>query len=482
MMVSFLCWIRAWPVGRGCLVAVVLACAPAQVAGALEVRVDPERRAQNIFGFGSGAVFYSNHLLEGVPSKQRQDVYDWLWTDVDQNLLMFQTRNDIEKNNDNDDPFKLDRSKLNYKIVDKTARLLLEAKKRRGDDMVFIATLYSPPAWLKDNGKIKGGAFKVDDDKNYLEMAEFVYAYLDRLKTEHGIDVAYLTWANEPDWDHKQPGTKWRSSDLAKATALSGDHLRKLVKKTPGMVMPKIIAANTLSVRSANRYIKAIAESRYASAKKNTDVIGFHLYDVNVKPEHYTRLRAFGLPMWMTEWTGPRNMPKGTKNPVSHSLGQMVGRFEAIHGGSSVIMHFEFGHPNHYSAGIFLAPWKKPWERDTPYYVWQQMVNRTPQGDHAHLVQTRLEEQDKKWFNRIAAFTDTKTKQTTVHLVNPSKNDLKQVVLDLSGHRARSAQVYRTSEGEDHALLGPDAASIEGDRVTVSLPAGSFVTVVVDHR
>jgi|GEM_PF-3795719 len=154
-MASFLCWIRAWSVGLGCLVAVVLACAPAQVAGALEGRVDPERRAQNIFGFGSGAVFYSNHLLEGVPSKQRQDVYDWLWTDVDQNLLMFQTRNDIEKNNDNDDPFKLDRSKLNYKIVDKTARLLLEAKKRRGDDMVFVATLYSPPAWLKDNGKIK---------------------------------------------------------------------------------------------------------------------------------------------------------------------------------------------------------------------------------------------------------------------------------------------------------------------------------------
>ena len=447
----------------------------------LEIAVKPTKTLQPMTGFGSGDVFYSNHLLNGVPPEQRQEVYDWLWKDVENKMFMYQTRNDMEKENDNDNPFELDRSKLDYSYADKIAKLMVEAQKRRGaENMIFIATLYSSPTWLKDNGKIKGGGFDTSSDVNYLEMAEFMYAFLDRLKTEHGIDTSYITLANEPDWDHKQPGTKWKPADLAKATALSVDHLRKLVKKTPGMIMPKVIAANTLSVRQANRYIKAIVESPYKSARKNTDVIGFHLYDAKVKAKDYAKLRAYGLPMWMTEWTGPRNMPKGTKNPVSHSLGQMVGRIEAIHGGSSVIMHFEFGHPNHYSAGIFLANWKKPWVRDTPYWVWQQMANRTPTGEKAHLVETKLAKGDSDWINRTAAFVDKATGQTTVHLVNPLKQDVAEVVLDFSGKRLSSAAVFRTSKEENHVALSADAATIKGGRVIVALPAESFVTLQID--
>ena len=204
---------------------------------------------------------------------------------------MFQIQGRMEETNDNDDPSVLDRSKLNFKYIDRLAGLMLEAQKRRGKkDMVFIASLYSPPPWLKDNGKTKGGGFDTSSDKNFFEAAEFLYAGLERLQTEHGIDTGYLCIANEPDFDHKQPGCKWSKEDYARHMSLTVDHLRKLVKKTAGMKMPKIIAGNTLSVRGANRYMKAILKSPYRSAKKNVDIVGAHLYDSSVKGERLSRI------------------------------------------------------------------------------------------------------------------------------------------------------------------------------------------------
>ena len=443
------------------------------------ILIEPAKKKQNMFGFGSGMVFYADNLMKGLPEEEQPIVYDWLWTDVEMNLLMFQLRYGVEEVNDNDDPSVLDRDKLNYKIIDRQARLMKEAKKRRGEKMTFIATLYTPPAWLKDNGKVKGGGVDTSKDSNFLEMAEFIYAWLDRLKTKHGIDVEYLTLANEPDWNHKQPGAKWSSRDLAKATDLSVNHLRKLIDKTDGMVMPKIIAANTLSVRSARRYAEAIVANR--GARKNLDVIGFHLYDSGTKESDYKKLRKFDVPLWMTEWTGPRNLSKKIKSPLTHSMGQMVGRIEAMHGGAGVIMHFELGHPNHYTAGIFKANWKKPWVRDTPYYVWQQMVNRTPQGPDAFMVKSSVSKGDSATENRVAAFTDKKKNQSTIHLINDSKDPVKGRTISFLRREVKSVEVYRTSESENHEQLKKDAVQFNTDSITIDLPAWSFTTLKVQH-
>ena len=298
--------------------------------------------------------------------------------------------------------------------------------------------------------------------------------------TEHGIDTHYLTLANEPDFNHKQPGAKWSPLQLALATDVTVNHLRELVKKTPGMVMPKIIAANTLSVRAAGRYMEAIAENR--GAKKNTDVVGYHLYDSSVNQRHYEKLQKFRIPMWVTEWTGPRDMPEATKTPLTLSLGQMVGRIKAMHGGSSVIMQFELAHPKSYAAGVFQGGSRKLWTRDTPYYVWQQMVNQTPQGDKAWMVDSSVFQGNKTWHDRIAAYTDTKKRRTTIHLVNDANTSAGDVVISLSGRKIKSATGFRTSGDENHVQLADEDVQFSRDRVSVALPKYSFVTLQIEHR
>ena len=448
----------------------------------LVVHVDTNRHAQNMFGFGAGAVFFSNGLLHNGSEKQRAEVWDWLWKDIEENLFMFQIQGRMEETNDNDDPFVLDRSKLDYKNVDRVAKLMLEAQKRRGkENMVFIASLYSPPPWLKDNKKTKGGAFDTSSDNNFREAGEFLYAGLDRLRTKHDIDVEYLCIANEPDFDHKQPGCQWSKEDYARHMALTVDHLRTLIKKTDGMTMPKIVAGNTLSVRGANRYMKAILKSPYRDAKKNVDIVGAHLYDSSVKESDFREISSWGVPFWMTEWTGPRKMDKKVKSPLTHSLGQMIGRIEAMHGGASVIMHFEFAHDKLYTAGILVAASKESIKRDTPYYVFQQMVNHTPVGENGFKVASAVEGMGKEWRNQTIAFVDTKKKVATIHLINPTKQKINNVSLDLNGKRIKKVKGYITSGDENHAELPANAFKTQRQNVLLTLPKLSFVTVLIEY-
>ena len=477
------------PVGKftilftlACLLVFQAVNAQASMGQTLQVHVDTKHTAQNMFGFGAGSVFYSNDLIFSVPKDQRDEVWDWLWKDIEQNLFMFQIQGKMEAKNDNDDPNVLDRSKLDYKNVDRVAKLMLEAQKRRGkENMVFIASLYSPPTWLKDNRKTKGGAFDTSSDTNFLEAAEFLYAGLDRLQTKHGITTKYLCIANEPDFDHSQPGCKWSPKDYAKHMALTVDHLRKLVKRSSGMTMPEIIAGNTLSVRGANRYMKAILESSYRSAKKNVSIVGAHLYDSSVQAKDFRKVSSWGVPFWMTEWTGPRKMDKKIKSPLTHSLGQMMGRIEAMHGGAAVIMHFEFAHPKLYTAGILVSNSKKPWKRDTPYYVFQQMVNHTPVGENAFKVASAVEGMGAEWFNQTIAFVDTKKKVATIHLVNPTNKAIKKVSLDLNGKKIKQVKGYITNGDQNHAEMPAEDVKRAGRRVSLSLPKLSFVTVEIEY-
>ena len=451
---------------------------PASFGRQLQVHVNPNQTAQNMFGFGAGAVFYSNSLLF-LPKDQQAEVYDWLWKDIEENLFMYQIQGEMEKENDNDDPSDLDRSKLDFKKIDRVAKVMLAAQKRRGkENMVFIATLYSPPAWLKDNGKIKGGGFDGSSDKNFLEAAEFIYAGLDRMKAQHGITTEYLCIANEPDFDHKQPGCKWSKEDYAKHMALTVDHLRELIKKTEGMTMPKIIAGNTLSVRGLNRYMGAILKSPYPSARKNVDIVGAHLYDSSTKEKDYRKAGSWGVPFWITEWTGPRKLKN--KTPLTHSLGQMIGRIKAMHGGASVIMHFEFAHPKLYTAGIFVGTSKSTWKRDTPYYVFQQMVNHTPVGEKAFKVASAVEGLGKEWQDQAIAFVDAKKKVATIHLINPNKQTINTGV-DLSGKKIKKVSGYITSGDKNHEELPSDFFKRKGRQVLLTLPKQSFVTLVVDY-
>jgi len=67
-------------------------------------------------------------------------------------------------------------------------------------DVQFFASPWSPPGWMKDSGKITGGALRTDKIAIYaLYLRRFVEAYRDE-----GIPIAALTLQNEPRADNDQ--------------------------------------------------------------------------------------------------------------------------------------------------------------------------------------------------------------------------------------------------------------------------------------
>lgn len=91
-------------------------------------------------------------------------------------------------------------------------------RKREGD-ITFFASPWSPPAFMKTNGKlINGGALKPEYYGLYAEyIAKFIEAY-----REEGICISYLTVQNEPDAPQSWESCRYTAAEeAALATVLS---------------------------------------------------------------------------------------------------------------------------------------------------------------------------------------------------------------------------------------------------------------------
>ncbi len=94
-----------------------------------------------------------------------------------------------------------------------TIWLMNEAKKRGCGR--FFSTCWSPPAWMKTNGKIHDGALKKEC---YQDFAEYLARYVTEYKSRFGIDIYAVSPANEPNFTPTQDygSCKWTGSELAK--------------------------------------------------------------------------------------------------------------------------------------------------------------------------------------------------------------------------------------------------------------------------
>lgn len=79
---------------------------------------------------------------------------------------------------------------------DENAIWLMNEAKRRGCSR-FLSSCWSPPAWMKTNGAIHGGALKKD---SYQAFADYLATYVLEYKTRFGIDIYAISPANEPNF------------------------------------------------------------------------------------------------------------------------------------------------------------------------------------------------------------------------------------------------------------------------------------------
>lgn len=315
-------------------VAFLLLCALSPAAAAQSpapaapviVRIDAAQRFQTIDGFGGyGAadVWWSK-----APHFDRRFVHR-LIDDLGLTILRDSVPMGLEAENDNGDPYVTDYARIErFERVpgDETDPaqhfLYLRAMHEAGLQRL-VATVWSPPAWMKYNGRLGNGTSRSNSapaytrtpgpqtnqlrDDEYAEFAEFCVAYIRLLKRRTGIDLYAISLQNEPRFSQFYASAVYDPDSLAKLIKVVGQRFRR-----EGITTKIFAPEDVNNVKTIRRYLGAILGDPLAN--RYVDIFAVHNYKADgvtaseSAPRDwqstYAAAAAGGKRLWMTETSG----------------------------------------------------------------------------------------------------------------------------------------------------------------------------------
>jgi glucuronoarabinoxylan endo-1,4-beta-xylanase len=180
---------------------VICALALCTAAPAVDVAVDLSTTYQTIDGFGG---YGARYPFWAVDQRDTARIWTPAWCDsLINDLGLTIIRGELpswefEAVNDNDDPFVTAWERFNITGDDQVLKQMhyLKAMTDAGVDKVLVS-VWSPPAWMKDNGTVNWGGHLLPSMLN--EFAEMCYAYITLLRDRFGVNVYALSVQNEPE-------------------------------------------------------------------------------------------------------------------------------------------------------------------------------------------------------------------------------------------------------------------------------------------
>ena len=154
------------------------------------ITFQPEEKHQTVDGFGAGIKRRTEDLYV-LNDSFREQIEEYCFNDLEVNMIRFFVYHDLEPENDNDDPYSLDESQLDWTRYDSDpnswrTRYVGEALQNafsqsiNGFDHV-IGNCNSAPAWLKTNGQHNGGGTLISGGES--EFSEFLVAFLNGMES-----------------------------------------------------------------------------------------------------------------------------------------------------------------------------------------------------------------------------------------------------------------------------------------------------------
>ena len=227
----------------------------------------------------------------------------------------------FEEVNDNSNPDAADISNFNVS----TLQYLPELKQlyAKNKDLKIIASVWSPPAWMKNNlsltvpGSTPNAISASTEDDNtlrldcYDEYAEYVTTYIKTIKKETGIELHALSIQNEPDVNKSYSSCRYTPEQYKTLLIIVKKRLIK-EKINTKLIGPETIAENTLSEKYRDNILEDSAARQYLS------YLGLHSYSSNgmYKPtitgtgwediKSKTSGSRKDLRIWITETSGEK--------------------------------------------------------------------------------------------------------------------------------------------------------------------------------
>jgi O-glycosyl hydrolase len=431
-------------------------------APAARVSVNPSRLRQEFQGLGCGAMFYEGHVTS-LAARQKEDrqraLYDAMFSAVNIRYLHLMIRATHEPENDNADPWTPAFDTAHFEYCEHTLAIARAARERR-PQIELLATLLTPPPWMKTNDAESGEGKATLKPKLELEFAEYLWAFLDHM-ARNGCPVRYLAIANECDWDHTQPGCHFEPDEFAKLFGTVGDYLDKMAVKFPKVPRPLLVGPNTLSAPGAvSDYLPAIRRK----AEKHLAVLGAHDYDPRGDRWGDMQRLARGRPVWMTEWCSRDE--DASPGQIDSGIRYARAMHDVLNGGANVWMAYAWAYPPRTTGEALVhIDWGSDFTLKKPYWVFAQWSAALVPGMRV------VECSSSREGIAVSAFRSAQ-RDLVIHVTNATGAEA-PIALGITGTTA-ALERHRTSATEDAAALPP--LSADGKSFPDVLPAASVTT------
>ena len=348
--------------------------------------------------------------------------------------------------------------------VDKDQIWLMQEAGKRGCTR-YMSTVWSPPAWMKDNNNVVGGRLRSD---KYLAFAEYLSMYIRGYKEHHGIDIYAISIANEPDVNVKYSSCHWSGKEFH-------DFLKFLI---PVFERDKITAKVILGEHSAwteNPVMQSLADSVIAARIDIVSVHAYHTADRDPFPP-------------VSQRSGPLVETGKQKKKIWQTEVSNLGRnYPDIRDGLywAKVLHT---HVAENSANAWLYWWAVTFPTSGQGMTHLDLKNKTytvdkrpyTMGNYSRFVQPgyfRVQTNSELSTGvLVSVYKSEPEKKLVVVVINENVN-VRKLELILAGVNATSAEPWRTSATEN--LAGLPELRIADNTLKATLAPGSVTTFVV---
>jgi len=343
---------------------------------------DQEAKYQTVDGFGAG-IKRRTEQLYSLNDSFRQQIEEYCFQDLEVNMIRFFVYHDLEPENDNDDPYSLDESQLDWTRYDSEpgnwrTRYVGEALQNafnlslNGFDHV-IGNCNSAPPWLKTNGQHNGGGTLISGGE--AEFSEFLIAFINGMQTRYGIDVTAISPTNEPDYEVSYESMNTTPSELSSLLTNLDARLSNMGLNDIKIVSPECFRVESQNQNtSATNYINAMFQNE--AVENAVDIVGTHTYADPNHNANWSSLKdaANNKPVWVTESASLHSTDQSMTDAANYIKWILRGFNEG--GMTAYMMHlfYEQAYDDGYSS---LVAWTPIGEIILPkrYYTFKHFSN-----------------------------------------------------------------------------------------------------------
>ena len=347
------------------------------------------------------------------------------------------------------------------------------------DQMKLIASIWTPPGWMKTSGSENGGAL-LQTPQNLQQFGRYVAAYVQGFQQTYGVPLYAVSIQNELRFSEPYPSTVYTPDQYVAALKAVGAEFAADGIKTKIMGPEDVGVDSGFLTNNQMSFINAVKADPVA--KSYLSFYAVHGYSGNGSTassqganwaDYNSRIAADGLQSWMTEESGenPAWVHVDSNGKPDGALAVALNMHEGLVSGNlNAWVYWQMDDGYSPVSNYTLTASSDP--SSLKYNAFKHYSRFIRPGA------TRVDSSpDSPSGVTIDAWMDGTSHILTINLINASGTD-EPVNVTLPNTDFASFAQYRTSATEPWAVL-PDVTVINGV-VSLTLPANSLVTLQSD--